>query len=183
MLDAAYVQLKRQSRRNLVSAGTALRPATSGLSSGSGTCACPTATRRVWIYTGTHPFTTRHPNLGRRPLKYGFADFSDLDWFNRVVDRNLAGRHAKRHLRLFLGEFTVPTAPRDLEFFYWVTPKTQARWIKSGFKVARQVGAYTFGWVHLRDDPSRADGYPVRNSGLIYNDGRKKPGYYAFRRG
>ena len=183
LLDGAYVALKHESRRNLVIGGNSftagdIRPVpwvkNLRLSNGR--------PPRMDLY-GHNPFTMREPDLRKPSLADGNADFSDLDWFNRLVDRNLARPRGRRHLRLFLGEFTVPTAERDLEFYYWVTPATQAKWIKSGFKVARQVGAYAFGWIPLRDEPPRPDGAPVRHTGLIFHDGRKKPGYFAFKRG
>jgi hypothetical protein len=182
ILDAAYGGLKAINKRNLVIGGSSytagdIRPVqwVQNLRLPNGRAP------RMDLY-GHNPFTMREPNLRRKPLKYGYADFSDLDWFNRVVDRNLARGRRGRHLRLFLGEFTVPSAERDLEFSYWVTPETQAKWVTSGFRVARQMGAYAFGWIPLRDDPPRADGAPVRNTGLLYSDGRKKPAYLAFKR-
>jgi hypothetical protein len=42
---------------------------------------------------------------------------------------------------------------------------------------------YGLGWVHLRDEPPRADGGPVVRGGLLDHSGAKKPGYDAFRRG
>lgn len=182
LLDAAYGQLKRQSRRNLVLGGSTytagdIKPVfwVRNLRLPGG------RPPRMDLYAH-NPFTMRKPDLRKPPLAYGFADFSDLDWFNRLIDRNLA-RGGKRHIRLFLGEFNLSTAERDLEFSFWVTPETQATWIKSGFRVARQVGAYAFGWIHLRDDPPDPQGAPVRHTGLIFHDGERKPGYFAFKRG
>ena len=37
------------------------------------------------------------------------------------------------------------------------------------------------GWIHLYD-ASPVGGTPVTNGGLITHDGKKKPGYYAFKR-
>lgn len=182
ILDAAYGGLKAVSRRNLVVGGSSytagdIRPVqwVQNLRMPNGRAP------RMDLY-GHNPFTQREPNLRRPPLKGGYADFSDLDWFNRVVDRNLAQRRPGRHLRLFLSEFTVPSAERDLEFFYWVTPETQAKWVTSGFRVARQVGAYAFGWIPLRDDPRSPDGARVRNTGLLFHDGQRKPAYFAYKR-
>ena len=39
------------------------------------------------------------------------------------------------------------------------------------------------GWIHLYDEPPPVGGTPVINGGLITHDGKKKPGYYAFKRG
>jgi hypothetical protein len=129
-------------------------------------------------YYGHNPFSRRKPDLKNPPSQNGLQDFSDLRRFGGVVNR-----HFGRRVPLFLSEFTVPSAGNDLEFSFWVTPKTQANWITAGFKVARAVGAHTFGWVHLRDDPPHPSGAPVRHSGLIEHDGTRKPGYFAFKRG
>jgi hypothetical protein len=183
LLDAAYASLKGLSKRNLVIGGSTytggeIRPVlwVKYLRLPNGRAP------RMDLY-GHNPFTMREPNLRNPSLSGNAADFSDLDWFNRLVDRNLAQGRKGRHLRLFLGEFTVPTAERDLEFHYWVTPKTQAKWITSGFRVARQVGAYAFGWIPLRDEQPDPQGAPVRHTGLIFSDGSHKPGYDAFKRG
>ena len=178
LLDAAYSALKSRSKKNIVIGGNSYTAGEGGVKPVQWVrnMRLPDGRPPRMDLYGHNPFTMREPNLRNRSLAGGNADFSDLDWFNRHVDRNLAKR-GRRHLRLFLGEFTVPTAQNDPEFGYWVTPKTQAKWIKSGFRVARQVGAYAFGWVPLRDEPGG------RRTGLFFDDGRKKPGYFAFKRG
>ena len=183
LLDAGYAALKRERRSNLVIGGNSFTGGDIHPVQWVQNMDLPNGRPPRMDLYGHNPFAQREPRLSRPNLGYGFADFSDLDWFNRVVDRSLARPRGKRHLRLFLAEFTVPTAERDLEFYYWVTPETQAKWITSGFRVARQVGAYAFGWIPLRDEPPRADGAPVRHTGLIYSDGTRKPGYFAFKRG
>ena len=184
LLDAAYSALKSRSSKNIVIGGNSYTAGEGGVKP------VPWVRNmrlpdgrppRMDLY-GHNPFTMREPNLRNKPLAGGNADFSDLDWFNRHVDRYLAKR-GRRHLRLFLGEFTVPSAANDREFGYWVTPKTQAKWIDSGFRVARQVGAYAFGWIPLRDEPATGGESLERHTGLIFRDGTKKPGYFAFKRG
>src|SRR2546421_11723379 len=89
---------------------------------------------------GHNPFTNRRPNLANGPFcgsrKAGCADFSDLDWFSRGVDRNLGTSHHS-HIPLFLSEFTIPTEPHDSEVPYCVSPPAQAGWVRGGFRVAR----------------------------------------------
>jgi hypothetical protein len=186
MLDAAYGQLKSASKRNLVIGGNTfswgdIRPVqwVRNMRFGS-----KNRRPRLDLY-GHNPFTNRKPDLSNPPFcgsrQAGCADFSDLDWFGRVVDENL-GTSKKRHIPLFLSEFTLPTAPHDREFPFYVSPSQQASWIRAGFKVSRAVGAYGFGWVHLQDEPP--GGHAKRSSGgLLDYRGKRKPGYSAFKKG
>jgi hypothetical protein len=186
VLDAAYGALKQANGQNKVIGGNtfswgSIRPVqfVKNMRFGSNN-----AKPRVDMY-GHNPFTNRKPNLANKPYcgteKAGCADYSDLDWFNRVVDSNL-GRPGHSHVQLFLSEWTVPTRPRDSEFPFYVSPATQAQWIAAGFRVAKAVNAYAFGWIHLYDEPP----YPNRRSisgGLVDHKGVGKPGYYAFQKG
>jgi hypothetical protein len=50
-------------------------------------------------------------------------------------------------------------------------------------KITRQSSRiYSLGWFSLYDDPPRSEGDEV-NRGLLDYRGRKKPAYYAYRRG
>jgi hypothetical protein len=188
LLDAAYGQLKRANEHNKVIGGNTfswgyrgIRPVQwlENMRFGKGN-----RRPRLDLY-GHNPFTNRKPDLGNRPFcgsrGAGCADFSDLDWFGRVVDKDL-GTRDHPHVRLFLSEFTLPTAPHDPEFPYYVSLSQQARWITAGFRVARAVGAYGFGWIHLQDEPPSGDAQRS-SGGLIDYQGNEKPGYSAFGRG
>jgi len=181
MLDASYAALKRASRRNLVIGGNSftagdIRPIewVRNLKLPNG------RPPRLDLY-GHNPFCLRAPSLNNPPGPQGIVDFSDLPRLQRQVDRSL-GRRGKRRIRLFLSEWTVPTGP-DREFNFYTTPATQVRFIRAGFRIARKVRAYGLGWVHLYDEPVRPDGERNRNSGLLEADGRRKRGYFAFKRG
>ncbi len=180
LLDAAYGQLKAQRRSNLVIGGNTyvtgeVRPAAwlraMKLPGGR--------PPRMDLY-GHNPFSYRNPDLRNRPSANGLVDFSDLARFDRQIQRYL-GRPRRRTIRMFLSEFTVATAP-DIEFNFYVSHRTQARWIKNGFRVARKVNAAGLGWIHLYDGPLAENGLAV-NGGLITREGRRKPGFYAFMRG
>jgi hypothetical protein len=184
MLDAAYGQLKSANQSNLVIGGNTfswgdIRPVqfVENMRFGS-----KNKRPRLDLF-GHNPFTNRKPDLGNAPFcgsrKAGCADFSDLKWFAKLVDKNL-GTKNHRHVPLFLSEFTVPTAPHDREFPFYVSLSQQAHWITAGFKVARAANAYGFGWVHLRDEPP---GGQRSSGGLLDYQGKKKPGYGAFRKG
>ena len=186
VLDAAYGALKQANGQNKVIGGNTfswgdIRPAqfVKNMRFGSSN-----KKPRLDMY-GHNPFTNRKPNLANKPFcgteKAGCADFSDLDWFNRVVDNNL-GRSGHQHVQLYLSEWSVPTRPRDSEFPYYVSPPTQAQWITAAFRVAKAVNAYTFGWIHLYDEPPRPNRRSI-SGGLVDYRGIGKPGYTAFQKG
>jgi hypothetical protein len=179
ILDAAYGALKRVDRRDLVVGGNSY---TSGeikpvrwienmrLRNGR--------PPRMDLY-GHNPFSFRRPNLRNPPSPEENVDFSDLARFNGEIARYL-GRPRNKRIRLFLSEFTIPTAV-DREFNFHVTRKLQAEWITAAFRVARQVNAYGLGWIHIKDEPPRGPGIPIFSGGLFAFDGKPKPGYFAFK--
>jgi hypothetical protein len=178
LLDAAYGQLKAQRPSNVVIGGNTyttgqIRPADwlRNLTLPGGRPA------RMDLY-GHNPFSFRDPDLANRPSSS--VDLSDLDWFARLVQQRV-GRPRHARVRLFLSEFTMPTAP-DREFNLFVSPAVQARWITKAFRIARAVDADALGWIHLRDQPA-ADGRNGLNGGLLTEDAVPKPGFYAFMRG
>jgi hypothetical protein len=176
LVDAAYGALKARSRRNLVVGGMSvnggdIRPVNwvENLQLPNG------KPPRMDLY-GHNPFSARRPDLRNPPSHQEGIDFSDLGRFQYVINRYLARPRHKRRLRLFLSEFTIPTAP-DHEFPFHTSLRTQARWITSAFRVARRLDAYGLGWIYLQDVPG------VHTGGLIFSNGKHKPGYSAFRRG
>jgi hypothetical protein len=57
----------------------------------------------------------------------------------------------------------------------------QAAWIRETLKLVRRSSRIAaFGWIHLYDDPPSPDGSRVSQSGLLYDNGSPKPGYFAF---
>jgi hypothetical protein len=189
ILDATYVQLKSASKQNLVIGGNTfswgdIRPVQYVKNMRFG----PKNQKPRLDFYGQNPFTNRKPDLKRnKPFcgtqAAGCADFSDLNWFGKVVDQNL-GTKTHAHVPLFVSEWTVPTRKDDSEFPFYVSPATQASWISAAFGVARSVNAYAFGWVHLYDEaPDPYGGRKVISGGLLYSGGTKKPGYAAFKKG
>jgi hypothetical protein len=181
LLDAAYGQLKAQRRNNIVIGGNTyvtgeVRPIdwmrAMKLRDGR-----PPRMDRY----GHNPFSSRHPRLSNPPSPQGVVDFSDIGRFDKAIQRAL-GKPRKKTIRLFLSEFTIPTGP-DREFNFHTSLRTQANWITSAFRVARQVrNVAGLGWVHLYDEPP-SPGNTVVNGGLLTHDGKRKPGYAAFKRG
>jgi hypothetical protein len=135
---------------------------------------------------GHNPFGYRRPDLSKGVMRpgSGIADFCDLDVVARYVDKYLsrAGRNPG-HLPLFLSEYFVPTDHHNWEFNYWVSRKTAASWLRSALKITRSwKRIYTLGWFALEDDAPDGHGTEV-NRGLVTHSGRKKPAYYAFKKG
>lgn len=180
LLDAAYGQLKAERRSNIVIGGNTFTVGEVRPTDWMRAMRLPNGRPPRLDYYGHNPFSTRSPSLSNPPSRGGVTDFSDLARFDRELQRTL-GRPLRKTIKLFLSEYTIPTAP-DREFNYYVSPQTQAKWIASAFKVARQVkNVVGLGWVHLYDEPPNG-GTPVSHSGLIAHDGKKKPGYFAFKR-
>jgi hypothetical protein len=184
MLDRAYVSLKRVSRRNVVIGGN--------------TFTVGTVSPRRWIQAlrlpngkpprmdlyGHNPFSARVPKLSQPPLGRGYADISDLDTLAGWLDRNLRrSRRDHRRLKIFISEVSIPTGHANREFNFYVNQKTQASWIRRALNITRTFKRiYTFGYLALYDDPLTPAGDQVER-GLIERSGRRKPGFYAFKRG
>lgn len=179
MLDATYGTLKAISPANLIIGGNTWTLGDISASTWIRYLRLPNGRPpRLDLY-GHNPFTDRRPDLRQRQLIPGTFDFSDLDKLAPIVDRNL-GRRGHRHIRLFISEFTLPTAPTP-EFNFHVSLATQASWLRAALRIATHwKRIYAFGWVHTYDDPP-GTGYIT--GGLLNADGRPKPAYYAFRNG
>jgi hypothetical protein len=178
LLDAAYGQLKAERATNIVIGGNTYTTGEIRPADWVRNLRLPSGRRARMDLYGHNPFSFRNPDLHNRPSQS--VDLSDLDWFARFVQRQL-GRPLHKRVRLFLSEFTMPTAP-DSEFNLFVSPAVQATWITKAFRIARAVDAAGLGWIHLRDQPG-APGTNGLNGGLLTGDGTPKPGFYAFMRG
>ena len=178
MLDAAYVRLKRISRRNLVIGGNTFTVGTVRPLHFVRALRLPNGRRPRMDLWGHNAFTAREPDLRRRPVGGGIADFSDLDTLAAHLDR-----YQRRGLRLFVSEFTLTSDHPNHEFNFYVTRATQARWITQALRITRSWRRiYTFGYLGLYDDPVRPGGDQVER-GLIERSGKRKPAYEAFKRG
>ncbi len=184
MLDAAYAGLKRVSRRNLVIGGNTFTVGTVSPKRWIEAVRLPNGKPPRMDLWGHNPFSARSPNLRRSPLGRGFADFSDLDELVRWLDRHQrAVRPSNRRLRLFLAEFSLPTAHQNHEFNFYLTERTQALWLGRALRITRRFSRiYTLGYLSLYDDVARPDGDQVER-GLITQDGRRKPAFDVFLRG
>jgi hypothetical protein len=182
LLDAAYGSLKQASRLNRVIGGMTYTAGDISTWQWIRYMRLPGGRRpRLDLY-GHNPFSGRRPDLRRPPSCCGGADFSDLERLRRAVDREL-GRPGLRSIPLFLSEFTLPTDV-DSDFDFHVTPAAQAAWIRSALSIVRRASwIAALGWINLYDERPRPDGQPVSHGGLLYANGRPKPGYLAFKSG
>jgi len=175
MLDSAYGALKRSSSANIVIGGMSYTSGDVNTRQWIDNLKLPSGQPPRMDLYGHNPFSFRKPNLANPPSPLEFVDFSDLGRLSRLVNKKL---RRKNHIKLFLSEFTIPTAA-DSEFNFHVSPDTQADWINSAFSIARTTPSiFALGWIHLIDDgPGGSAG------GLLDAQGMKKPGYFAFQRG
>ena len=179
LLDAAYGALKSVDRGDLVIGGNSFTTGDISPLNWIRYMRLPNGRPPRMDLYGHNPFTARRPDLRKRPLGRGFADFSDLDTLAGWLDRY---QRRGRRKRLFLSEFTLPTDHANLEFNFWVSRRTQASWLGAGLRITKRwPRIYTLGWHTLYDDPPNAAGNETRR-GLIDHQGRRKPAYYVYRR-
>lgn len=175
LLDAAYGALKAERKSNLVIGGNTYVTGDVRPPDWVRSMRLPNGRPPRMDFYGHNPFSFRNPDLRNPQSDQSLVDFSDLGRFDKLIQRYLGSPRHKR-IRLWLAEFTIPTAV-DSEFNFHVTLKTQAKWITNAFKVARTVHAAGLGWIHLQDIPAESQG------GLLDQSGKRKPGFYAFMRG
>jgi hypothetical protein len=183
ILDSAYGALKSRSRRNIVIGGNSFTTGDISSLNWIRNLRLPNGKPpRLDLY-GHNPFSNRRPLMNRPPLGHGFADFSDLDLLARWVDRWLARPRGKARINLFLSELFWPTDHANHEFNFHVTRQAAALWLSDALKTTRRWSRiYTLGWFSLYDDPPNAQGDEV-NRGLLTFRGKKKPAYFAYKRG
>jgi hypothetical protein len=177
MLDASYAVLKAANPNNLVIGGSTYTTGDLSTEQWIENMRLPDGQPPRMDLYAHNPFSWRPPDLSNPPSPDGQVDFSDLSRLSQLVQSNLAA--PGRQIKLFLSEWTIPTAPGDQEFDYYETPDVQAQWITDAWRIVRSSSfIYALGWVHLYDDPPGGS-----NGGLLYSDWFPKPGYYAFRDG
>ncbi len=176
ILDAAYGALKGVSRANIVIGGMTYTTGNISTQQWIENMRLPDGRPPRLDMYGQNPFSFREPNLSNPPSPEQSIDFSDLPRLAQLVDRYL-GRPGNPHPKLFLSEWTIPTGVDD-EFDFYVNPSLQAKWITAGLRIASSwPRIYAVGWIHLYDNP------PETSGGLLYANGAKKPGYYAWKAG
>jgi hypothetical protein len=183
LLDAGYAGLKSVSRRNKVIGGNTFTTGDVTPLQFIKQMKLPNGKRPRMDMYGHNPFTRREPDLSKPPLGYGYADFSDLDTLAKWLDRYFGRR--PRPLKLFLSEWFAPTDHANHEFNFWVTRRTQARWLTAALRITRRWSRiHTLGWFSLYDDPLENGRHTDDvHRGLLDHRGRKKPSYRAYKQG
>lgn len=184
MLDAAYAALKAVRPRNIVVGGNSFTTGDISPRNWIRNLRLPSGRAPRMDMYGHNPFTGRRPNLRKPPLRFGLADFSDLDTLAGWLDRYLRPRlPSRKRLRIFIAEWLLPTDHRNHEFNFWVSRRTQASWLQSALRITRRWSRiYTLAWFSLYDDEPNRRGDQV-NRGLLDHRGNKKPAYFVYRRG
>lgn len=182
MLDGAYAAIKGVDRGDKVIGGNTYTVGTVAPRNWIRALRMPNGRAPRMDMYGHNPFTLRSPSLKKPPLGDGFADFSDLDTLVRWIDRDL--RQPKgRKLPVYISEMSLPTDHPNHEFNFYLSRKTQARWLGSMLRIVRGWSRlHTLGYLGLYDDPVREYGDQVER-GLMDRSGRPKPAYDAFKNG
>lgn len=175
ILDAAYVGLKRASRRNIVIGGMTwtggdVRPAPF-----LRWLRMPSGRRPRLDWYGHNPFPFRKPRLSTGLYPGGWRDISDMDVFTKEVARAFPGSP-----RLWLSEFTVVSDKPSNVFNLYLSRKEQANWLAAAYRIANRLHSVAgLGWLSLLD---QAPAPGSANFGLMTHDGRRKPAFNAFKR-
>ena len=184
LLDAAYVALKRRSRRNIVIGGMTFSFGEVYPSKWIRWMRLPSGRPPRLDWYGHNPFSRRAPDirLTDNPQFPGSRDVSDADTFAREVHR--AYRRGPRFRRhgppLWLSEFTVSSDRPNRAFTLAVSRLDQALWLREAFSIAKRVRAAGLGWFNLYDEPLTTPG--GLTTGLMTYEGLRKPAYTTYKR-
>jgi hypothetical protein len=184
LLDAAYVALKRRSRRNIVIGGMTFSFGDVYPSKWIRWMRLPSGRPPRLDWYGHNPFSRRPPDirLTDNPDFPGSRDISDADTLAREVHRAYRRypRFRRRGPRLWLSEFTVSSDRPNRAFTLFVSRREQARWLRGAFSIARRIRAAGLGWFDLYDESiSTPNGL---TTGLMTYEGQRKPAYRAYKR-
>jgi hypothetical protein len=186
LLRAGYKALKAVRRRNIVIGGMSFTYGDVYPRDWARWMRLPNGKPAPLDWYGHNPFSFRFPILryGPRPEAPGARDFSDLDTFHRELGDIYRGEYPqfrKRGPKLWLSEFTISSDRGNHDFNYYVTRRTQARWLRTAYRVANRTPYIAgLGWFNLMDEPPSVP-FGLTN-GLLTWDGKPKPAYHAYKR-
>ncbi len=183
LLDATYVALKKESRRNRVIGGMTWtigvvppKYFVEHLVRSNG------RPPRMDFY-GHNPFTTRYPDLAKGVVIDGTRDMSDVDILHRDVRDHYEDsyfRYRESTPKLWLSEFTVQTDRASGAFSFFVSRSEQQLWLRKAYRIQNENDyIYLLGWFNLYDAPEGTNGL---TTGLMTYEGERKPSFDAYRR-
>lgn len=174
LVRSGYTQLKRSNRRNIVIAGVAgpNNANRNGNVAARNWLDSLTRDRRVnFDAYSQHIYPSQAPNFNSRSYARAFPTWNSLPSIYAALDRK------KKGMKLYVteaGYTTAGTPFRDARTA--ITPALQARYLRQIFNL-RHVKSPRLAavvWFNLEDNVN----WPA---GLLYEGGRKKPSYNAFR--
>ena len=175
LLDRAYGALKGRSKRNVVIGGMTFTAGDVLPADWLRWMRLPNGRPPRLDWYGHNTFSTRYPDLAKRPYFRGGRDFSDLDTLHRQLRRTYRGRPTPR---IWVAEFTISSDRASRDFIFYVSRRDQARWLRTAYRIARRTPYVAgLGWIGLVDGPD-PDG---STAGLLDEHGKPKPAYYAYR--
>jgi hypothetical protein len=183
LLDAAYGQLKRASKKNIVI--------------GANTFTVGDVAPRDWLrwmrlpsgkpprldQWGHNPFSTRLPDLSDNLIGPKDYDFSDIDALHRDVAKVYMRAYPKQFRRsgpkIWVSEFTIQADHGSRDFNFFVSSQTQAKWVAAAYREADKTNYVAgVGWLGLLDEPVAPYN---RTTGLMTYELAKKPAYAAYK--
>jgi hypothetical protein len=175
LLDRAYGTLKRRNERNIIIGGMTFTAGDVLPADWLRWMRLPSGRPPRLDWYGHNAFSTRYPDMAKRPYVPGLRDFSDLDTLHRQLRRTYGKR---RTPPIWVAEYTVSSDRVNRDFSFYVSRRSQARWLRTAYRIARRKPYIAgLGWIGLVDGPD-PDGY---TGGLLDERGRPKPAYYAYR--
>ena len=185
LLRSAYRALKRRSRKNIVIGGMTFTFGEVYPTKFLRSMRLPNGKPPPLDWYGHNPFSRRFPSAAPGPSTEfpGSRDISDADTFAREVHRTYRRKYRRfrrRGPRLWLSEFTVSSDQPNRAFNFAVSRRTQARWLRAGYRIARKPYVAGLGWFNLLDDPITVPNHIT--TGLMTYEGARKPAYRAYKR-
>jgi hypothetical protein len=183
ILDASYAALKGVSKRKIVVGGNSFTTGDISPLNWIRYMRLPNGRRPRMDLYGHNPYSARRPRLSDRAALRGYADFSDLDDLARWLDRYYGRDPRGKPMRIWIGEWSVPTDHGSYIFGFWTTRQMQASWLRAALRIAdSSPRIFAVNWLALYDEAPRSAGDET-NWGLIDHTGRRKPAFWVFQRG
>jgi len=183
LLDGSYGALKAISKRKTIVGGNSYTGGNVSPLNWIRYLRLPNGRRPRMDLYGHNAFSARRPRLADYSLVYGYADFSDLDALARWLDRYYGRDPRGNRMRIWIGEWFVPTDHANHVFTFWVTRRVQALWLRAALRISRRWRRiYAFNWFKLYDEAARPAGDEAA-WGLIDGQGRRRPAFRVFDRG